>query len=234
MIFSAIECKIRQLEKMIKLAPSILATDFSRLGEEVAACEAAGADYIHVDVMDGHFVPQITVGPLIVEALRPRTRLPLDVHLMIEEPEKHIQAFAQAGADILTVHQEASPLLYRLIERIKGLGLHAGVSINPMTPIASVEEVLPYIDLLLLMTVDPGYGGQTFIPSMLEKIKKVRSLLDEKGFSCELEVDGGINSDIAPQVVAAGATVLVAGTAVFKQGEEIGAALKALRAFASR
>ena len=213
-----------------KLAPSILAADFSRLGEEVAACEAAGADYIHVDVMDGRFAPQITVGPLIVEALRPRIQLPLDVHLMIEEPERHIQAFAQAGADILTVHQEASPLLHRLIERIKGLGLRAGVSINPMTPVASVEEVLPYVDLLLLMTVDPGYGGQPFIPSMLEKIKKARSLLDAKGFSCELEVDGGINSEIAPQVVAAGATVLVAGTAVFRQGGEIGAALKALRA----
>lgn len=233
MIFRPTRCKINKMGKMIKLAPSILAADFSRLGDEVAACEAAGADYIHVDVMDGRFVPQITVGPLIVEALRSRTQLPLDVHLMIEEPERHMQAFAEAGADILTVHQEASPFLHRLIERIKGLGLRAGVSINPMTPVASVEEVLPYIDLLLLMTVDPGYGAQTFIPSMLEKIRKARTLLDEQGFSCELEVDGGINSEIAPQVVAAGATVLVAGTAVFRQGKGIGAALKALRAFVS-
>jgi len=215
---------------MIKLAPSILAADFSRLGEEVAACEAAGADYIHVDVMDGRFVPQITVGPLIVEALRTSTQLPLDVHLMIQEPGKHLQAFAQAGADSLSVHQEVTPLLQRLIERIKGLGLRAGVSINPMTPVASVEEVLPYIDRLLLMTVDPGYGAQTFVPTMLEKINKARRLLDEKGLSCELAVDGGINTETAPQVVAAGATVLIAGTAIFRQGEEIGAALKALRA----
>ncbi len=213
----------------IKIAASILAADFSRLGEEVAACEVAGADYIHVDVMDGHFVPQITVGPLVVKALRSQTGLPLDVHLMVDEPQKHIRPFAQAGADILTVHPEATSLLHRLLEMIKGSGVRAGVAINPMTPLASVEEILPYVDLLLLMTVDPGYGGQQFIPTMLEKIKRARALLDERGLSCELEVDGGINSETAPQVVAAGARVLVAGTAIFENEGGVEKALSELR-----
>jgi ribulose-phosphate 3-epimerase len=213
----------------IKLASSILSADFAHLAQEVAAAEAAGADYIHVDVMDGHFVPQITMGPLVVEVLRKVTGLPLDVHLMVEEPQKHLQTFAEAGADILTVHQEAEVHLHRTVEMIRCLGVKPGVSLNPMTPIAQVEEVLPYVDLVLLMTVNPGFGGQEFIPSMLEKIEKMRRLLDEKGLNCELEVDGGINAETAPQVVAAGARVLVAGEAVFGSREEIGQAIKALR-----
>ncbi len=213
----------------IKLASSILAADFAHLAQEVAAAEAAGADYIHVDVMDGHFVPQITMGPLVVEALRKVTGLPLDVHLMVEEPQKHLQAFAEAGADILTVHQEAEVHLHRAVERIRSLGVKPGVSLNPMTPIAQIEEVLPYVDLVLLMTVNPGFGGQEFIPSMLEKIERMRRLLDERGLGCELEVDGGINVETAPQVVAAGARVLVTGEAVFESREGVGSAIKALR-----
>lgn len=213
----------------IKLAPSILSADFAHLAQEVAAAEAAGADYIHVDVMDGHFVPQITMGPLVVEALRKVTGLTLDVHLMVEEPRNHLQAFAEAGADILTVHQEAEIHLHRTVDKIRRLGVKPGVSLNPMTPIAQIEEVLPYVDLVLLMTVNPGFGGQEFIPSMLEKIERMRRLLDERGLSCELEVDGGINVETAPQVVAAGARVLVTGEAVFESREGIGSAIKALR-----
>ncbi len=214
---------------MIKIAPSILSADFARLGEQVAEAEAAGADYIHVDVMDGHFVPNITFGPLVVAAIRPVTELPLDVHLMIEEPERYIEQFAKAGADILTVHQEACPHLHRVIEGIKRLGVRAGVSLNPATPLNTLEEILPYVDLVLLMTVNPGFGGQEFIEEMLPKIERMRRMLDERGLKCELEVDGGINTDTAPKVVAAGADVLVAGEAIFGAEEGVAEAVRRIR-----
>ena len=213
---------------MIKIAPSILSADFARLGEQVTEAEAAGADYIHVDVMDGHFVPNITIGPLVVKALRPVTRLPLDVHLMIEEPERYIEQFAKAGADILTVHQEACPHLHRVIGGIKGLGVRAGVSLNPATPLNTLEEILPYVDLVLLMTVNPGFGGQEFIEEMLPKIERMRRMLDEWGLKCELEVDGGINIETAPKVVAAGANVLVAGEAIFGAEKGITEAMRGI------
>ena len=214
---------------MVKIAPSILSADFARLGEQVAEAEAAGADYIHVDVMDGHFVPNITVGPLVVEAVRRATRLPLDVHLMIEDPERYIARFAKAGADILTVHVEACPHLHRVVQQIKGLGVKAGVSLNPATPLGSLEEILEHVDLVLLMTVNPGFGGQEFIAGMLSKIRRLRRRLDERGLSCELEVDGGINAETAPQAVAAGADVLVAGEAIFGAQEGVAEAIRRIR-----
>jgi len=214
---------------LIKIAPSILSADFARLGEQVAEVEAAGADYIHVDVMDGLFVPNITVGHLVVKALRPVSRLPLDVHLMIEAPGRYIEQFAKAGADILTVHQEACPHLHRVIGEIKELGVRAGVSLNPATPLNTLEEILPYLDLVLLMTVNPGFGGQEFIEEMLSKIERMRQMLDERGLICELEVDGGINVETAPQVVAAGANVLVAGEAIFGAEESVAEAMKRIR-----
>ena len=209
----------------IKLAPSVLAADYARLGEQVREAAAAGADYIHVDVMDGRFVPNITVGPPVVEALRRATDLPLDVHLMIEEPERHIEAFAQAGASILTVHPEAGPHVHRLVQMIKGLGVRSGVSLNPASPLCLIEEVLADVDLVLLMTVNPGWGGQPFLHSVLPKIRRLRRMLDEQGLAAELEVDGGITAETAPLVVEAGARVLVAGTAVFRQTEGVAAAM---------
>ena len=209
----------------IKLAPSILSADFSRLGEQVREAVAAGADYIHVDVMDGRFVPNITVGPPVVEALRRATDLPLDVHLMIEEPERHIEAFAQAGASILTVHPEAGPHVHRLVQMIKGLGVRSGVALNPASPLCLIEEELADVDLVLLMTVNPGWGGQLFLHSVLPKIRRLRRMLDEQGLAAELEVDGGITAETAPLVVEAGARVLVAGTAVFRQAEGVAAAM---------
>jgi ribulose-phosphate 3-epimerase len=209
----------------IKLAPSILSADFGRLGEQVIEATRAGADYIHVDVMDGHFVPNITVGPLVVSAIRPHTDLPLDVHLMIESPEKYIQQFAQAGANIITVHVEVCPHLHRVVESIKELGVKSGVSLNPSTPLTAVDEVLPSLDLVLLMSVNPGFGGQQFIESTLGKIARLRRRLDELGSAAELEVDGGITADIAPRVAQAGARVLVAGAAVFNKKESVAQAL---------
>jgi ribulose-phosphate 3-epimerase len=209
----------------VKLAPSVLAADYARLGEQVQEAAAAGADYIHVDVMDGRFVPNITVGPLIVEALRRATDLPLDVHLMIVEPERHIEAFAQAGASILTVHPEASPHLHRLVQMTKGLGVRSGVALNPASPLALVEEVLADVDLVLVMTVNPGWGGQAFLPSVLPKIRRLRRMLDQQGLAAELEVDGGISAETAPLVVEAGARVLVAGSAVFRHPEGAAAAM---------
>jgi ribulose-phosphate 3-epimerase len=209
----------------IKLSPSVLAADYTRLGEQVREAAGAGADYIHVDVMDGRFVPNITVGPLVVEALRRATDLPLDVHLMIVEPERHIEAFAQAGASILTVHPEASPHLHRLVQMTKGLGVRSGVALNPASPLVLIEEVLAEVDLVLLMTVNPGWGGQAFLPSVLPKIRRLRRMLDQQGLAAELEVDGGIAAETAPLVVEAGARVLVAGTAVFRHPDGVAAAM---------
>jgi len=202
--------------RRIKLAPSILSADFSRLGEQVTEVAKAGADYIHVDVMDGHFVPNITIGAPVVASLHSRTNLPLDVHLMIEHPEAHIRQFAEAGASIITVHVEAATHLHRLVESIKDLGVRVGVALNPATHLSSIDEVLPLLDLVLVMTVNPGFGGQTFIGSMKDKIVRMRRILDERQTQAELEVDGGITALIAPEVAKAGAEVLVAGAAIFK------------------
>lgn len=213
----------------IKLAPSVLAADYARLGEQVREVAGVGADYIHVDVMDGRFVPNISVGPLVVEALRRMTDLPLDVHLMIEEPERHIEAFAKAGASILTVHPEASSHLHRLVQMIKGLDVRSGVALNPASPLALIEEVLAEVDLVLLMTVNPGWGGQAFLHSVLPKIRRLRRMLDEQGLAAELEVDGGITAETAPLVVEAGARVLVAGSAVFQQADGVAAAMERIQ-----
>ncbi len=200
---------------MIKIAPSILSADFASLGAEIQAIDAAGADYVHVDVMDGHFVPNITIGPLIVEALRPVTRLPLDVHLMIENPDQYIPAFAKAGADIIVVHAEASVHLHRSVQLIKSLGKRAGVSLNPGTPLSALEMVLPDLDLALLMTVNPGFGGQSFIENCLPKITELRRMITALGLPIELQVDGGVKVDNIQRIAAAGADVFVAGSAVF-------------------
>ncbi|MGN7469930.1 ribulose-phosphate 3-epimerase [Brevibacillus sp. SAFN-007a] len=203
---------------MVKIAPSILSADFARLGEEILDVERGGADWIHVDVMDGHFVPNITIGPLIVEAIRPVTKLPLDVHLMIEEPDRYIPQFAKSGADWITVHQEACRHLHRTLYLIKEQGVKAGVVLNPATPISTIEPVLPDLDMVLLMTVNPGFGGQTFIRTVVPKIKELRQLLDERGLGhVEIEIDGGVNAETARLCEEAGATVLVAGSAVFNQ-----------------
>ena len=200
---------------MTKIAPSILSADFAKLGAEINDVEKAGADYIHVDVMDGHFVPNITIGPLIVEAVKPITELPLDVHLMIENPDTYIPAFAEKGASIITVHQEACPHLHRTIQLIKSVGAKAGIVINPATPVEMIRDILPDVDLVLLMTVNPGFGGQSFIKSVLPKIKKIASWRDEWNLTFEIEVDGGVNIDTAKACVDAGADVLVAGSAIF-------------------
>lgn len=202
----------------VRIAPSILSADFARLGEEVRAISAAGADWIHVDVMDGHFVPNLTIGPMVVKALRPHSSLPFDVHLMISPADPYLEAFAEAGADILTVHPEAGPHLHRTVQRIKALGKRAGVSLNPASPISLVEDVLGDIDLILVMSVNPGFGGQSFITSQLKKIERLRRMIDDSGRTIHLEVDGGVDAGNAARVIAAGADVLVAGTASFKGG----------------
>lgn len=204
---------------MVKIAPSILSADFSKLGEEIKDVERGGADYIHVDVMDGHFVPNITIGPLIVDSIRPITKLPLDVHLMIENPDQYIEDFAKAGADYITVHVEACRHLHRTIHLIKSLGVKAGVVLNPATPVQMIESIIEDLDMVLLMSVNPGFGGQKFISSVLSKIKQVKGMSEQKGINLEIEVDGGVNEETAILCVEAGATVLVAGSAVFNQSD---------------
>jgi ribulose-phosphate 3-epimerase len=200
------------------IAPSILASDFARLGEEVAAIEAAGADWVHVDVMDGHFVPNITLGPDIVKAIRPHAQIPFDVHLMISPADSYLEAFRAAGADIISIHPEAGPHLHRSLKRIRELGAKAGVVFNPSTSLDHVEWILEDVDLLLVMSVNPGFGGQSFIPGQLRKVEALRKLVDKAGLDIIIEVDGGVTPTTAPQCVAAGATALVAGSAVFKGG----------------
>lgn len=212
------------MPQSLKISPSILSADFARLGEEVAAVSQAGADYIHVDVMDGHFVPNITIGPQVVKALRPHSALPFDVHLMIAPVDLYIADFAEAGADIITVHPEAGPHLHRTIQLIKAQGKKAGVSLNPGTPVEVLDPILEDLDLVLIMSVNPGFGGQSFIPSALRKIEAVRKRIDNLGKAIDLEVDGGINEETARQAIAAGADVLVAGTATFRGGPEAYAA----------
>ncbi|GAB4301014.1 MAG: ribulose-phosphate 3-epimerase [Desulfuromonadia bacterium] len=204
---------------MKKIAPSILSADFTRLGEEIRAVETAGADYIHIDVMDGHFVPNITVGPLIVEAARRVTTLPLDVHLMISDPDRYIPDFARAGADIIVVHAEATPHIHRSVQLVKSLGKRAGISLNPATPVDCLEYLLDDLDLILLMTVNPGFGGQSFIDACIDKIRRTRQLLDDRGSEAELEVDGGVKLENIALISHAGADVFVAGSAVFLSGD---------------
>lgn len=199
----------------IRIAPSILSADFARLGEEVAAIDRAGADFIHIDVMDGHFVPNLTIGPLVVKAIRKASAKTFDAHLMIAPVDPYIEPFARAGADIITVHPEAGPHLHRTLQAIRAAGARPGVALNPATPVSVVEPVLGDVDLILIMSVNPGFGGQEFIPSQLKKIEMLRKLIDQSGRDVILEVDGGINPATAPSVIAAGATALVAGSAVF-------------------
>ena len=212
------------------ISPSILSADFTRLGQEINAAEQSGADWIHIDVMDGHFVPNITMGPFIVEACRRATTLPLDVHLMIDRPENYIQDFASAGANNLTIHTEASPNLYRTLQAIKDLGCRAGAAINPGTPASAVRPALQLTDLVLVMTVNPGYSGQVFLAETMPKVEKVRRWLDEIGSAADLQVDGGVNASTLPQALAAGANVFVAASAIFKHPEGISAGLGALKA----
>ena len=213
----------------IKISPSILSANFARLGEHVKEAEDAGVDYIHVDVMDGHFVPNITIGPLIVKALRPVTKLPLDVHLMIENPERYIEDFAKAGADIITVHQETCPHLHRTVQQIHNLGIRAGVSLNPSTPASTLDEIIAEVDLILVMSVNPGFGGQSYIHSCTGKIQKLRSMFNACGSSADLEVDGGVNVDTVCEVIGAGANAFVAGSSVFNDKQSVAENVRLLR-----
>lgn len=217
------------MSSLVRIAPSILAADFARLGEQVKEAETAGADWIHVDVMDGRFVPNITLGPIIVEAIRRSTQLPLDVHLMIVEPEKYLEAFVRAGANRLIVHAETCPHLHRTLQHIREVGAKTGVAINPATPLNVVEEILPEIDQLLVMTVNPGFGGQKFIEFCIDKIARAKRLIARSGSGTAIEVDGGIDRSTAPKVVQAGASILVAGSAIFHHPAGIAAAIEELR-----
>ena len=213
----------------IGIVPSVLSADFTRLGEQVREAEVAGAQRIQVDVMDGHFVPNITMGPMIVNAVRRCTSLPVEAHLMISHPEQYIEEFAKAGADFIIVHQEASPHLHRLIQQIKAAGKMAGVALNPSTPVIMLEDILSMLDMVLIMTVNPGFGGQKFIPEMLPKITRLRELIDQQELHCDIEVDGGVHETIVPLVVQAGANLLVAGSAVYNEQESVTEAIARLR-----
>lgn len=213
----------------MKIAPSILACDFSRLSDEIQAVEAGGADWIHIDVMDGHFVPNITIGPVVTKGARRATDLPLDVHLMIEDPDRYLDAFAAAGSDLLTVHVEACRHLHRTLQRIRDLGMRPGVAINPATPLEAVREVISDIDLLVIMSVNPGFGGQSYIPSSQDKVRRARAMLEEVSSGAELEVDGGVDATNAAAIVAAGASVLVAGSAVYGHPQGAAAGVRAIR-----
>ena len=211
---------------MVKIAPSILSADFSRLGDEIRDAEKAGADFIHVDVMDGHFVPNITIGPLVVKAARKAASVPLDVHLMIEDPDKYIREFAESGADIITVHEEASVHLHRTIQNIRECGVMAAVSLNPATPVSNIDLILPYIDMVLVMSVNPGFGGQKFIPEALSKIEMLKHIIVERKLKIDIEVDGGVNTDNVSDVVRAGADIVVMGSAFYNSGDYAGTVKK--------
>jgi ribulose-phosphate 3-epimerase len=219
---------------MIKIAPSILSADFGRLRDEIQKAEQGGADYIHVDVMDGHFVPNITAGPVLVEAARRSTTLPLDVHLMMDDPDAYLERFVEAGANIITVHQETCPHLHRTIQTIDTLGATPGVTINPATPVSTLEEILQYVGQVLIMTVNPGFGGQEFIETMPAKVRKLRQMIQEQGLSCDVEVDGGINPGTCHRIVSAGANVLVAGAGIFAAEVSVAEAIHRLRRCAEK
>ncbi|GCE20214.1 ribulose-phosphate 3-epimerase [Dictyobacter kobayashii] len=214
---------------MVEIVPSILSADFTRLGEQVRAVEAAGARRIQIDVMDGHFVPNITMGPMVVEAVRGCTSATLEAHLMISNPQEYIETFAKAGADVIIVHQEVSPHLHRVLKQIKAAGKQAGVAINPSTPVFMLQDMLPFCDLILVMTINPGFGGQEFIPETLPKIETLHRMLQQRNLKCDIEVDGGINAETIPQVVHAGANLLVAGSAVYNNKESVEQTMEKLR-----